>query len=55
LTRAELIAGNYPPKGAEQMKVAFTSDEDIQRETGGNYWTYFKESSEAHFFNAKIE
>jgi hypothetical protein len=42
LTRAELIAGHYPPEGAEQMNVAFTSEEDIQRETGGNYWAYFK-------------
>jgi hypothetical protein len=40
LTRAELIAGSYPPDGAEMMAVVFTSDEDIQRKTGGDYWTY---------------
>ena len=42
LTRAELIAGHYPPEGAQLMSVAFTSDEDVKRETGGNYWAYFK-------------
>jgi hypothetical protein len=41
LTRAELIAGNYPPEGAQQISVAFTSEEDIQRETGGDYLTHF--------------
>jgi hypothetical protein len=42
LTRAELVAGGYPSDGAQQMMVCFTSDEDIQRETGGDYWAYFK-------------
>jgi hypothetical protein len=41
-TRAELSAGGYPVEGIELMRVCFTSDEDIQRETGGDYWAYFK-------------
>ena len=42
LTRAELVSGGYPAEGARQMMVSFTSDEDIQRETGGDQWAYFK-------------
>jgi len=42
LTRAELVIGGYSAEGAQQMMVCFTSDEDIQRETGGDYWAYFK-------------
>jgi hypothetical protein len=42
LTRQGLVSGGYPPEGAKQMHVSFTSDEDIQRETGGDYWAYFK-------------
>ena len=41
-TRAELAAGGYPAEGVGLMHVGFTSDEDIQRETGGDYWAYFK-------------
>jgi hypothetical protein len=41
-TRAELLAGGYPQEGIQPMHVAFTSDEDIQRVTGGDYWAYFK-------------
>ncbi len=42
LTRTELAGSGYPAEGARQMMVSFTSDEDIQRETGGDYWAYFK-------------
>jgi hypothetical protein len=42
LTRSELVSGGYPVEGAQQMMVNFTSDEDIQRETGGDHWAYFK-------------
>ena len=42
LARAKLVAGGYPPDGAQQMMVGFASDEDIQRETGGDRWAYFK-------------
>jgi hypothetical protein len=41
-TRAQLAASGYPPEGVNLMMVSFTSDEDIQRQTGGNYWAYFK-------------
>ena len=41
-TRTELAAGGYPPEGVGAMFVSFTSDEDIQRKTGGNYYVYFK-------------
>jgi len=42
MTRAELVSGGYTQEGAQQMMVSFTSDEDIQRKTGGDHWTYFK-------------
>jgi len=42
MTRAELVLGGYTPEGAQQMMVSFTSNEDIQRETGGDHWAYFK-------------
>ena len=42
LTRQELVRNNYPEDGATQMMVSFTSDEDIQRTTGGDYLAYFK-------------
>jgi hypothetical protein len=42
LTRAELAAGGYPAEGLDGFLVSFTSDEEIQRETGGDYWAYFK-------------
>ncbi len=41
-TREELAAAGYPANGVSEMHVGFTTDEDIQRETGGNYWSYFK-------------
>jgi hypothetical protein len=42
LTRAELIDRGYPKKGAQAMHVAFTSEEDVQNKSGGNYFAYFK-------------
>jgi hypothetical protein len=42
MTRAELVSGGYTPNGAGQMMVGFTSDEDIQRKTGGDHWACFK-------------
>jgi hypothetical protein len=42
LTRAELVSGGYTLAGAQQMMVSFTSDEDIQRKTGGDHLAYFK-------------
>ena len=42
LTRAELAACGYPAEGFDGVQIAFTSEEEIQRETGGDYWAYFK-------------
>jgi hypothetical protein len=42
LTRAELVTGGYPDEGSLQMMVSFTSDQDIQRRTGGDYRAYFQ-------------
>jgi hypothetical protein len=41
-TRKELADAGYPLNGVTEMLVCFTSHEDIERETGGNYWSYFK-------------
>ena len=41
-TKAELVAGSYPAEGFDGLMVSFTSDEEIQRETRGDYWAYFK-------------
>jgi hypothetical protein len=41
LTRSNLTNGGYPNKGARYMHVSFTSEEDIQRQSGGNYRDYF--------------
>ena len=41
-TRAELVRRGYPTKGARVMHVAFTSEEDVQNQSGGNYFAYFK-------------
>ena len=41
-TRNELRKNGYPEEGLREIMVSFTTDEDIQRETGGNYWNYFK-------------
>lgn len=42
LTRSELLAGTYPAQGVQLMKVSFASEEEIQRTTGGDRWSYFK-------------
>jgi hypothetical protein len=42
LTRAELGRGGYPASAIPWVLVSFVSDETVQRETGGNYWDYFK-------------
>ena len=42
LTRNELTLRGYPPDSVADIHVSFTTDEDIQRETGGDYWSYFK-------------
>ena len=41
-TRQELAEAGYPANGCTEMMVSFTSHEEIERETGGNYWRYFK-------------
>jgi hypothetical protein len=41
-TRHELAAGGYPEAGIRLMHVSFTSKEDVDRNTGGNYYLYFK-------------
>jgi hypothetical protein len=42
LTRKTLLAKGYPRHSVPLMMVSFTSDEDVQREAGGNYYHYFK-------------
>jgi hypothetical protein len=42
LTLMELKNNSYPESALSEIQIAFTSDEDIQKETGGNYWYYFK-------------
>lgn len=42
LTRAELIRRGYPARGTQIMQVSFTSEEDVQSKSGGNYFAYFK-------------
>jgi hypothetical protein len=42
LTRDELRENGYPEEGLREIMVSFTTDGDIQRETDGNYWEYFK-------------
>ena len=42
LTRDELRKNGYPEEGTTEIMVSFTTDEDIQRQTGGDYWVYFK-------------
>ena len=41
-TRRQLLLAGYPAEVLSEACVSFTSREDIQRETGGNYWDYFK-------------
>ena len=42
LTRENLGRGGYPAESLTEILVSFTTDEDIQRKTGGDYWAYFK-------------
>lgn len=42
LTLWELKENGYPEEVLGEIQIAFTSDEDIQKETDGNYWYYFK-------------
>lgn len=42
LTLWELKANGYPEDVLSEIQIAFTTDEDIQNETNGNYWYYFK-------------
>jgi hypothetical protein len=42
LTLWELKANGYPEDVLSEIQIAFTTDEDIQKETNGNYWYYFK-------------
>lgn len=42
LTREQLARLGYPAEAIPEVMVSFTTDEDIQRETGGDYWAYFK-------------
>ncbi len=41
-TREELSDAGYPANGVTKMMVSFTTHEEIERETGGDYWSYFK-------------
>jgi hypothetical protein len=42
LTRENLGQRGYPTESLSKVLVSFTTDEDIQRETRGNYLEYFK-------------
>lgn len=42
LTREHLARQGYPDEAIPEVMVSFTTDEDIQRQTGGDYWAYFK-------------
>ena len=42
LTRSELVRHGYPRKAVPAIHVTFTSEEDVQKKTGGNYFLYFK-------------
>jgi hypothetical protein len=42
LTIAELEANGYPESALDEIYIAFTTDEDIQKVAGGNYYYYFK-------------
>ena len=41
-TRRQLLDRGYPLESVPLVNVAFTTDEDIQRKTGGNRYYYFK-------------
>lgn len=38
----ELENNSYPESALDEIQIDFTSDEDIQKETNGNYYYYFK-------------
>jgi hypothetical protein len=40
--RVELFQGGYPAEVLQKIFVDFTSEEDVQNKTGGNYYHYFK-------------
>lgn len=40
--RAELLARGWPADEIPRSAANFTTQEDIQRKTGGDYWAYFK-------------
>jgi hypothetical protein len=42
LTLMDLKDNGYPENVLDEIQIAFTSDEDIQKETKGNYYYYFK-------------
>ena len=42
LTRSNLTAYGYPAEAIPNVSISFTTDEDIQRKTGGNYRYYFQ-------------
>jgi len=42
LTIFELKANGHLEDVLDEIQIAFTSDEDLLIETGGNYWYYFK-------------
>jgi hypothetical protein len=42
LTREHLARQGYPAEAIPEVMVSFTTDEDIQHQTGGDYWAYFK-------------
>ena len=41
-TRSQLLDKGYPPQSVPLMRIAFTTDEDIRRKTGGTRYLYFK-------------
>jgi len=41
-TRQQLLERGYPSEWVSAVMVSFTTDETVQRETGGNHWEYFK-------------
>jgi hypothetical protein len=42
LTRSRMSLFGYPQEAVSQISVSFTTDEDIQRKTGGDYRHYFQ-------------
>jgi len=42
LTLERLRRHGYPVEALDEKKVGFITDEDVQRQTNGDYWLYFK-------------